>query len=187
MFDKLLEGVCSKVRKWNRQNQKLSFTFNSLNFKKAFPKLYEFPVPSSCRGEIPATLHESWIVKEKAKNELSTSIVFIYKYLKVFPLPLRKAVIFHKSSGNKFPSSQYYFALIPLQNGTFFVQLYQCLNWTDLGPVQTPNFSWAKLYSNSRRPKLFRPAELIQIQHQDQKAKNAHFGQTACKIRYNNL
>ena len=82
MFDKLLERVCSKLRKWNRQNQKLSFTFNWLNFKKKpFRSFSEFPVPSSGRGEILATLHESWIVKEEVENELSTSIVFIYKYL----------------------------------------------------------------------------------------------------------
>ena len=31
-----------------------------------------------------------------------------------------------------------------------------------LGPVQTPNFSWAEPNSNWGRPKFFRPAELIQ-------------------------
>ena len=31
-----------------------------------------------------------------------------------------------------------------------------------LGPVQTPNFSRAEPNSNQGRPKLFRPAELIQ-------------------------
>ena len=30
-----------------------------------------------------------------------------------------------------------------------------------LGPVQTPNFSWAEPNSNQGRPKLLRPAELI--------------------------
>ena len=46
--------------------------------------------------------------------------------------------------------------------------------------------------SNYGRPKLFRPAELIQMPilipaKLNSKGENAHFGQTACKIHYNNL
>ena len=60
-----------------------------------------------------------------------------------------------------------------------------------LGPFQTPNFRFAEPNWNQGRAKLFRPAELIHtpisIQAElNSKAKNAYFGASACKIRYNN-
>ena len=44
---------------------------------------------------------------------------------------------------------------------SFVIRVYSIVRY-DLGPVQTPIFSWAKPNSNWGRPKLFRPAEFIQ-------------------------
>ena len=60
------------------------------------------------------------------------------------------------------------------------------------GPVQTPNFSWAKPNSNYGRPKLFRPAELIQKPilipvERTSKGEKWLFRSSCLQIRYNNL
>ena len=71
--------------------------------------------------------------------------------------------------------------------GLIFVQ-----NRNILGLVQTPNFSWAEPHSNQGRPKLFRPAELIQMPtlipaELNSKEEKHSFRSTTYKRRYNNL
>ena len=71
--------------------------------------------------------------------------------------------------------------------GLIFVQ-----NRNILGLVQTPNFSWAEPLSNQGRPKLFRPAELIQTPtlipaELNSKEEKHSFRSTTYKRRYNNL
>ena len=71
--------------------------------------------------------------------------------------------------------------------GVIFVQ-----NRNTLGLVQTPNFSCAEPHSNQGRPKLFRPAELIQMPtlipaELNSKGEKHSFRSTSYKRRYNNL
>ena len=78
-------------------------------------------------------------------------------------------------------------------NQQFYQQFYF------LGPVQTPNFSWAELNSNLDRPKLSKVHLLIQTSNlirrtlfslNQNTSKCQRFSgkvKTACEIRYNNL